>query len=315
MQTQTVLADHPSKIKKFLELVEIRTKITSLLPFLMSLAYLFYRRQPVNTERTLLFLGSMFLFDLTTTAINNYIDTKTNGQKLPFPRGSAKLIIYLLLGVSTALGLTLAYRTDLVVLLLGGLCFLCGVFYTWGPIPISRLPLGEIFSGLFYGLFIPLLMLYMNMPSGTFLTLTADWHAVRLDLKLGPVLSLFLCSAGPILATADIMLANNICDLEKDIAVGRYTLSYFLGTKALSVFAGLYYITYLTWTVSVVLNILSPVCLGVLLTLIPVHKNILRFKKEQIKEKTFVLSVQNYIIIVGAQTLMILVSGLMGISS
>lgn len=310
MQIKPVEVDQHSNIKKFLDFVEIRTKITSLLPFLMSLAYLFYRRQPVNLERTLLFFGSMFLFDLTTTGINNYIDTKTNGQKLAFPRSMAKLIIYLLFGVSTALGLTLAYRTDLVVLLLGGLCFLCGVFYTWGPIPISRLPLGEIFSGLFYGLFIPFLMLYMNMPAGTFLTLAADWNAVRLDLNLWPAFSLLLLSAGPICATANIMLANNICDLEKDVAVGRYTLSYFLGKNALCVFAGLYYVTYLTWLVAVALKLLSPVCLLALFTVIPVHKNIRLFKKEQIKEKTFALSVQNYIIIVGAQTLMIFLSGL-----
>jgi len=257
-----------------------------------------------------LFFCSMFLFDLTTTAINNYIDTKTNGQKLPYPRGRAKLIIYLLFGVSSVLGLTLAYRTDLVVLLLGGLCFLCGVFYTWGPVPISRLPLGEIFSGLFYGLFIPFLMLYMNMPSGTFLTLAVDWHSIQFVLNIVPALSLLLLTAGPICATANIMLANNICDLEKDITVGRYTLPYFFGKNALGVFAGLYYITYLTWAASVALGILSPICLLALLTIIPVHKNIRRFRAEHIKENTFVLSVQNYIIIVGAQTLTIFLSGL-----
>lgn len=310
MQTKITVVEERSKMKKFLEFTEIRTKITSLLPFFMSLAYLFYRRQPVNAERTILFFCSMFLFDLTTTAINNYIDTKTNGQELPYPRSRAKLIIYLLFGISSVLGLILAYRTDLVVLLLGGLCFLCGVFYTWGPVPISRLPLGEIFSGLFYGLFIPFLMLYMNMPSGTFLTLTVDWHAIQFVLNIVPSFSLLLLSAGPICATANIMLANNICDLEKDITVGRYTLPYFFGKNALGVFAGLYYITYLTWAVSVALGILSPVCLPALFTIIPVHKNIRRFKAEHIKEKTFVLSVQNYIILVGAQTLMIFISGL-----
>ncbi|MGL6218620.1 MAG: UbiA family prenyltransferase [Lacrimispora sphenoides] len=310
MQTKTAVVDYHSNLKKFLEFTEIRTKITSLIPFLMSLAYLFYRRQPVNIERTVLFFCSMFLFDLTTTAINNYIDTKTNGQMLPFSRGIAKLIIYLLFGISTALGLTLAYRTDLVVLLLGGLCFLCGVFYTWGPVPISRLPLGEIFSGLFYGLFIPFLMLYMNMPSETFLTLSVDWHAIRFVLNIAPALSLLLVSAGPICATANIMLANNICDLEKDITVGRYTLPYFFGKNALGVFAGLYYMTYLTWAASVALGILSPICLLALITIIPVHKNICRFRAEHIKEKTFVLSVQNYIIIVGTQTLVIFLSGL-----
>lgn len=78
----------------------------------------------------------------------------------------------------------------------------------------------DFFSGLFYGLFIPFLMLYMNLPSGTFLTLMVDWHTIRFDLNIAPTFSLLLLSAGPICATANIMLANNTCDLEKDIMVG-----------------------------------------------------------------------------------------------
>lgn len=310
MQPKSTASNDRLNLRKFLEFVEIRTKITSLLPFLMSLAYLFYRKQPVNGMRTLLFFSSMFLFDLTTTAINNYIDTKTNGQELPVPRRTGTLIIYGMIGISTALGLMLAYRTDLVVLLLGGLCFLCGVFYTWGPVPISRLPLGEIFSGLFYGLFIPFLMLYINVPYGTFLTLAVDWHRIQFSLNLAPAFSLLLCSAGPICATAGIMLANNVCDLEKDIAVGRYTLAYFLGNKALHIFAGLYYVTYVAWTAAIVLNLLPPVCLFMLLTAIPVYNNVRHFQAEQIKEKTFILSIQNYVMIVGTQTLVIFLSGL-----
>lgn len=298
-------------IRRFFRFVELRTKITSLFAFFMSLAYLFYVRRPINAERTILFFCSMFLLDLTTTAINNYIDSKDDGQELPFSRGTAKLIIYVMLAAGIGLGLLLAYRTDLVVLLLGGLCFLCGVFYTWGPVPISRLPFGEFFSGVFYGLFIPFLMFYINMPSGTFLTLTADWHKISFELNLIPAFSLLLFSAGPICATANIMLANNTCDLKKDIAVGRHTLAYFLGKKTLNIFAGLYYITYLTWAAAVVLKILSPVCLLALLTIIPVHKNIRHFRNEQIKEKTFVLSVQNYILLVGGQTTAIFLSGLL----
>ncbi len=72
---------------------------------------------------TLIFFAAMFLFDLTTTAINNYIDTKTNAQTLQFKRSIALAIIFVLLGTSTILGLYLVYLTDIVVLLLGGLCF------------------------------------------------------------------------------------------------------------------------------------------------------------------------------------------------
>jgi 1,4-dihydroxy-2-naphthoate octaprenyltransferase len=110
----------------------------------------------------------MFIFDLTTTAINNYIDSKTNGQILDFSRKTALIIIYCLFGISTVLGLYLAYLTDIAVLFAGGICFLCGVLYTFGPLPISRQPLGEVYSGAFYGIMIPFILMYINMPAGTF---------------------------------------------------------------------------------------------------------------------------------------------------
>ncbi|MEL7655849.1 MAG: prenyltransferase, partial [Bacillota bacterium] len=114
-------------IKGFLKYVEIMTKITSTFAFLITIAFLYYLKQPINWNLTLLFFAAMFLFDLTTTAINNYIDTKNNHQTLPFARSIAFVIIFVLLGVSALLGLYLAYLTDIVILLLGGLCFLCGV--------------------------------------------------------------------------------------------------------------------------------------------------------------------------------------------
>ncbi|HPP36761.1 MAG TPA: UbiA family prenyltransferase, partial [Clostridiales bacterium] len=220
-------------IKRFLSYVEIKTKITSTFAFMLTIAFLLYDGRPIDWLRTLVFFFSMFLFDLTTTAINNYIDTKTNDQVLQFERRTALAIILILFAMSTALGLYLAYLTDIVVLLLGGLCFLTGVFYTYGPVPISRMPLGEVMSGLFYGLFIPFLLLYINMPEGTYLTLGLGRESIRLELNVMPLISVLLLAVTPICTTANIMLANNTCDVEKDVKVRRYTLPYYLGKKAL----------------------------------------------------------------------------------
>ena len=90
-------------LARFLGYVEIKTKITSIFAFLMTLSFLFYIEQPIVLSRTLLFFAGMFLFDLTTTAINNYIDTKTNDQVLQFKRRNALIIIYILFD-SAALG-------------------------------------------------------------------------------------------------------------------------------------------------------------------------------------------------------------------
>lgn len=298
-------------LKGFLNYIEIRTKITSIFAFLLTIAFLYYQKQPIQWNLTALFFIAMFLFDLTTTAINNYIDTKNNHQTLPFKRNAAKVIIFILLGVSGLLGLSLAYLTDIVVLLLGGLCFLCGVFYTFGPVPFSRQPWGELLSGIFYGFFIPFILLYLNMPNGTYLILNWNLQTIHLELQIFPLLTILFLSVIPVCTTANIMLANNICDLEEDILVKRYTLPYYLGIKeSLYLFAMMYYGTYLAVFAMVVLKILSPILLLSLLTIIPVQRNINTFFKRQVKGVTFVTSIKNYVIIMGVNTLLIFAAGL-----
>lgn len=250
-----------------------------------------------------MFFAGMFFFDLTTTAINNYIDSKDNGQELAFGRKSSLLIIYLLFGISTALGLYLAYLTDLVILAIGAICFLGGIFYTYGPIPISRMPLGEVVSGFFYGVLIPFLLMYINSPADTFLTYSVSMEIVSISVQVVPVLTLLLFSVTPFAVTANVMLANNTCDLEKDIAVKRYTLPYYIGKMALPLFAGLYYLTYLSTILMVLFKILPPVVLLSLITIIPVQKNIRRFLKKQDKATTFNISIINFIFIMGTNVL------------
>ena len=297
-------------IGRFFNYIEIQTKITSFFSFMLTIAFMTYNKNSVNWKLTLVFFASMFIFDLTTTAINNYIDTKTNGLTLAYKRSTARMIIFIMLGISTGLGLYLAYQTDLVVFLIGGLCFLCGIFYTFGPIPISRLPLGEIFSGLFYGLMIPFLLLYINLPKGSFLTLNVSLETINLNINVSPVITIALLSIIPMCTTANIMLANNICDVKKDIQTKRYTLPYYLGNKALYLFAGIYYLAYLDIIFMVSLKLLSPLCLIALLTIFIVQKNITLFLELQNKATTFILSVQNYIIIMGAITILIFLSAL-----
>jgi 1,4-dihydroxy-2-naphthoate octaprenyltransferase len=297
-------------ITGFLSYVEIKTKITSIFAFLMALGYLFYIGQQILLPQTLVFFAGMFIFDLTTTAINNYIDTRTNDQKLPFRRKNALAVIYFLFAAGAALGIWLAVLTDVVVLITGGICFLTGALYTYGPIPISRQPLGEIVSGIFYGFVIPFLLLYINMPEGYYLTLGINSGIIKAEVIIIPMVTLLLLSVNPVCCTANIMLANNICDLEKDIKVKRFTLPYYLEEKALYLFAGIYYIAYSATAIMVIAKILHPICLLSLLTIIPVQKNIKEFILKQEKATTFFTSIKNYVIIMGALTLTIFVSGL-----
>lgn len=298
-------------MRSFLSYIEIKTKITSFFTFIYMIAYLLYNNQEINLQRTIIFFLSMFLFDLTTTAINNYIDTKTNGQELQVSRHRGLLIIYILFIISTGLGLYLVFITDIVMLFVGGLCFICGVMYTYGPIPISRLPLGEIVSGIFYGLFIPFILLYINLPETSILSLVVEKNIIELKINILWVFKLILLSVIPIITTANIMLANNICDLEKDIEVKRYTLPYYLGKKmSLLLFAGLYYVIYIDIILMVLFKILSPLSLLFILTIIPVQRNIRKFYDKQNKSLTFICSINNFVIIMGVITILIFISSL-----
>jgi 1,4-dihydroxy-2-naphthoate polyprenyltransferase len=299
-------------LKRYLSFVEIQTKITSLFAFAMALAYLLYLNQPLDWVKTMIFFASMFLFDLTTTGINNYIDTRTNDQVLQFKRPIARIIIFIMLAISIGLGLWLVVLTDLVVLGVGGLCFICGVFYTFGPVPISRIPLGEILSGVFYGLLIPFLLLYINLPAGTLLSFGIQGGIASLQVSLLPLLILGLICWAPMICTANIMLANNICDLEKDILVNRHTLPYYIGKeRAITLYSFLYYSVYVVAMILVFTNILPPWYLILLVTLVPVEMNLRVFRKKQEKALTFVTSIKNFILLMAGQCIALLLCGVL----
>lgn len=296
-------------MKRFLGYVEIRTKITSVFAFLLTIAYLWAQGAAIRWGATALFFASMFLFDLTTTAVNNYMGNKSHGEAPFYGRAAGLLIIWALLSLSVAGGIGLVLMSDIVVLLAGGLCFLFGVLYSYGPVPISATPLGEALSGIFYGFFIPFLLLYINLPAGALVSLSLAGQTLELSLHTGNLLRLVLLSVVPVLTTANIMLANNICDIEKDKAVARHTLPQYLGRKSVYLFAGLYYLCYAAIIAMVIAGVISPLCLLSLLTIVPVQRNIKKFFAEQDKAKTFVVSVKNYVIIMGALTLTIFISG------
>jgi len=284
-------------IQRFLNYVEIRTKIASLLPFLLGLTYVLYTYKQVDIRNTLLFFTSMLSFDMATTALNNYIDVKANGKILEFSKRTAKQILYFLLILAILLGLALVFYTGVIVLVLGALCFGVGIFYTFGPVPISRMPLGEIFSGLFMGLFIPFLVVFINAPEASLIYFTFTNWLLQVSFNILDLLKLGVVTIPAITGIANIMLANNICDLDDDVKVNRFTLPYYTGVKnALNIFAALYYLGFAATIIMVMFGLVPIYGLIAIVALIPIHKNISKFRKQQSKTKTFPLSVQNLVI-------------------
>ncbi|MGL6105154.1 1,4-dihydroxy-2-naphthoate polyprenyltransferase [Romboutsia sp.] len=309
-------------LKAYLSFVELPTKIASVIPFIMGVIYTHYRYGQFNFTNIVVMFISMITFDMATTAINNYCDYKNElkhfkddykGRNAMFvyniSQKKALCTIAILLFTATIFGIILTFRTNLLVLAVGVVCFFVGIFYTFGPIPISRMPLGEVFSGGFMGLLIPFLTIYISIYNKDYFGIYIDNTTLLMKFNLVEMLVIGTVSIPLIGGIANIMLANNICDLEEDIKVGRYTLPYYISKKvAVKLYKYIYYVGYITILLSVVIDILPKTALLSMLTLYIVQKNIEVFEKEQIKSKTFVTSVKNFSILGISYIVSILIS-------
>lgn len=298
-------------IKAYLSFVELPTKIASVIPFIMGSLYTAYRYGDINFGNLIIMFISMICFDMATTAINNYCDYKNEVKHLiknhksrnvisiyNISKKTALITIGILLFIATTFGILLTLKTNLLVLGIGIVCFFIGIFYTFGPIPISRMPLGEIFSGIFMGLFIPFLTIYISIYSKDYFGVYIDKSLLLIKFNLVEAFIIGMVSLPLIGGISNIMLANNICDLEEDIKVGRYTLPYYIGKNtAVNIYKYTYYISYIVIIVSVLIEILPSLALLSVATLYIVQKNIKVFEEKQIKSQTFILAVKNFTLI------------------
>lgn len=294
-------------MKDFLRYIEIQTKITSILTFSLVMLVLTYHHVDIKFLETSVFFAGMFTFDLTTTTINNYIDSKTNGEDFGFSRKTLKFILISLLGLSIVLGLWLVVLTDWVVLLLGMFAFAVGIIYTFGPIAISRQPYGEIVSGVLYGYVIPFLIVYINLGDTFLYVNLGKFMSINVNILL--LVKFAILGLIPTLLTAGIMLGNNACDLEKDVLVKRYTLTYYIGQKNSG---KLLWSLYALVFVGVVLGVVSgvyPISMLLVLILAPkVLGNAKALGIEFSKETSFPYVIQNFIIIMVAMILIMATS-------
>ncbi len=117
-------------------------------------------------------------------------------------------------------------------------------------------------------------------------------------INLKVIISIFIISIPLIVGIANIMLANNICDIEDDFINRRFTLPIYIGKeKALIIFKYLYYIGFIGIVTGVIFKSLPIISLLSLLVFIPINKNIKSFYKVQSKKDTFILAVKNFILL------------------
>lgn len=299
------------KINAFLKLVEIQTKVASVIPFTTALLYVLYRTKHINVVNSVIMFFAMLIFDMTVTALNNYFDHKRAVKKhgynyeihnsiVQYQLKSATVltVIIAMCAISTGLGIWLTCRTDIVTLLLGAVCFAIGFAYSFGPMPISRTPFGEVFSGLTMGLVIPFITYYINVFDQDVFTLGLTQGVFSLSFDLYQIAGIILVSLPCVFGIANIMLANNICDIDDDLQNKRYTLPIVVGKKnAIALLKILFGLGYAAIIVAVVLQMLPLYSLLVLLTIIPLVKKIRLFEANPTKKDTFGLIVGSFVLI------------------
>lgn len=269
-----------------------------------------YRYRAFNAENFLLMFLSLLCFDMTTTAINNYMDFKNARKKSGYGyekhnaivrdnirQSAAIAVIAVLLAISVGAGFMLFLRTNVVVLVLGIVSFAVGVLYSTGPVPISRTPFGEIFSGLFMGFLIPFLSVFIHVTDRNVIGLFFEGAVFTFRADVLEAASIFIASVPAVAGIANIMLANNICDMEDDQENRRYTLPLYIGKeRALLLYKWIYYVAYLSAVLGMALKIIPITGLLFFLTFILVQRNIRTFEQKQSKAETFGLAVINFTI-------------------
>jgi len=124
---------------------------------------------------------------------------------------SARNFAIALMAASAALGLVVVLLSGWSLLLVGVAAAAVVVLYSVGPRPISSLPLGELFSGLFLGALV---------ICSTFYAMTLTFTPAVITVAVPSVITIAL-----------IMQTNNTCDIGRDSAANRRTLPVLLGQK------------------------------------------------------------------------------------
>ncbi|RHJ27163.1 prenyltransferase [Lactococcus lactis] len=294
--------------KIFAELIELKAKTASIFPFLLGLAYSLYHYQSVNLSALAIYFVAMFMFNCFVDIWDNYNDyhkavdtddyqknTNIIGRE-NLSMGLIKSLLAFFFFGSLILGIVVALMTGWAVFWLGILCYAVGVFYAGGPKPLSSLPLGELLSGLTMGYVIFLICLYIN-SSQNFV-----WSFANLATT-------FLIALPNTLLIANLMLANNTCDLEEDETNHRYTIVHYIGKKA----ALIWWITalilaFVAIVVAVILGLLSPIMLLILLIAPLMIKFARPYLQKQVKKETFISSVKILMVFQLVQVLLFFVS-------
>ncbi len=207
-----------------LQIVDIRTKIVSLSSLAIGTSYAVYLTHAFSPGLFVLMLLATLCVDMGTTGFNSYYDflhgvdtveTDVEKWKALVQRGIdpavALRISWLLFALAALLGLALGALVDWRIVVVGAACMAVALLYSGGPLPISRLPVGELFAGGLLGLVLIAVAAFVQSRS---LDPRIWWLGVPSSTLIATILSV-----------------NNACDVDGDRKAGRRTLAVVLGRE------------------------------------------------------------------------------------
>ena len=296
----------------FLEFIRLPAKAASMLPLVLGISYAAWAFHQFSWINSLIYCAAQLAIALFVTGFNNvqdYFKAKDRsyqqsqniiGREHLSPWGMLALTIFILL-ISVVLGIILVMRTNLTLLVIGAVGVGVAILYTFGPVPLSRLPLGEVLAGFVegYGTFV--IAVFINMTPPGPLDLTLDRRTFTFALNLGWLLQLLIAVLPVIILNAAVMFADNIADMAQDIKNQRFTLPYYLGrTRAIRWYRLIPFCTFVALLLGILTRSLPWWSLLVMLTWPVVKKNTRRYTKAPSKDKTFIFTIQSLMIVGGA---------------
>lgn len=301
-------------ISIFCKLLELKNKIIIVIPYLLGTTLAICKYKRFNFRNAALYLGLIIFFNASTTLLRHYNDFKTlkelKNKKMrkqeiikmieynKINMKNLKLIIIIMLVISGITSVILALKTDRFVFLLEVLCFILGIMYSFGTMPISRTPFGEIVVGITKGLIIPLIAVYIHIYDQNLIKIGIDGDLFIFKANfifLIESITIFLPCAGTIF---NIMLASNMCTIREDIKNKRYTLPISIGKrKSYKLYKFIYYMSFVSIPLGIIFKILSPLSLISIIIVSHIKNNIKKFRGVRNKKDAFALSMKNFLLI------------------
>ncbi len=254
------------KLKNWVMALRAPFLTASIVPVLLGTAIAWFATGTLYWGFFLLALLAGLLIHIGTNVINDYFDHKSGNDEVnrefirPFSGGSRVIQLGLLTPLevltgallfyflSVLIGFYLAWARGPLILVLGAIGLVCGIFYTGGPFNWAKRGIGELLVGLNFGILMTLGAYYVQTQSFSWLPVIA---AIPVSLLITAVLYI-----------------NEFPDYTADKQVGKNTLVVRLGReRAVILYALIMVGVYLSIGVGVSTGILPLTALLGLITL------------------------------------------------